>query len=168
MAKIYSKKNGSGIGLNLIDFVVILLVLICLASAIIRIRRVDLFNQGDDLEQHEIYFSVTDISYTSEDALVIGDTFTLSDNKTVLGTLQSVDSVLPSTLYVSDIDGNVLSVNYPESTRIDVTGTVLSLGKMTDSGYLLGGTTYIAPGRAYTVQSEHMDFTLKILDIEEN
>ncbi len=168
MAKTGSKKKGSGTGLNLIDFVVLLLVLICLVGAIIRVRQIDWFAKSSDLEQYEIYFSVTDIAYTSEDAFVLGDTITLSDSEAVLGTLQSIDSVLPSTLYVKDSDGNILSVNYPESTRIDVTGTVLSLGRMTENGYYLGGMTYLAPGKTYLVQSEHMDFTLKILDIEDN
>ncbi|MBO5305152.1 MAG: DUF4330 family protein [Clostridia bacterium] len=168
MAKTETKKKGSGAGLNLLDFVVILLVLICLISAVIRVRQIDWFNKGADLDEFEVYFSVTDISYISEDALVVGDTFTLTENQATLGVLQSIDSVLPSTMYVKDPDGNVLGVNYPESTRIDVTGTVLSLGQMTNNGYLLGGTIYIAPGRAYSVQSEHMDFTIEILDIEKN
>lgn len=160
------KRNGKG--LNLIDFVVLLLVVICLFGAVIRVGQTEWFAGGSELSVHEIYFSITDISYTSEDALVIGDTVTLCDSEMVLGTLKSIDSVLPSALYVKDPDGNILSVNYPESIRIDVTGTIHSLGKMSKNGYLLGGTTYIAPGRAYRVQSEHMDFTLNILDIEDN
>ncbi len=167
MAKTASKKRNST-RLNLIDFVVLLLAVICLFGAVIRVGQMDWFAGGSELTEHEIYFSVTDIAYTSEDAFVIGDTVTLSDNQAVLGTLKSIDSVLPSALYVKDSDGNILSVNYPESIRIDVTGTILSLGKMSENGYLLGGTTYLAPGRTYRVQSEHMDFTLSILDIEDN
>lgn len=168
MARTTSKKKGTGAGLNLIDFVVILLVVICLFGAVVRVGQVDWFAKSSDLAEHEIYFSVTNIAYTSEDALVIGDTVTLVNEQAVLGTLKSIDSVLPSALYVKDAEGNVLSVNYPEANRIDVTGTILSHGKMTENGYLLGGTTYIAPGKTYLVQSEHMDFTLNILDIEDN
>ncbi|MBE6662512.1 MAG: DUF4330 family protein [Ruminococcaceae bacterium] len=162
------EKKKNGLGLNLIDFVVILLIVICLIGVVIRVRQIDWFNKNSALEEHEIYFSVTDISYISEDALVVGDTFTLRDNGAILGKLKSIDSVLPTTMYVKDADGNVLGVNYPETTRIDVTGTVLSLGEMTPNGYLLGGTTYIAPGKTYRVQSEHMDFTLEILNIDKN
>ncbi len=162
------EKKKNGLGLNLIDFVVILLVVICLIGVVIRVRQIDWFNKNSALEEHEIYFSVTDISYISEDALVVGDTFTLRDSGVVLGKLKSIDSVLPTTMYVKDADGNVLGVNYPETTRIDVTGTVLSSGEMTANGYLLGGTTYIAPGKTYRVQSEHMDFTLEILNIDKN
>lgn len=162
------EKKKNGLGLNLIDFVVILLVLICLIGVVIRVRQIDWFNKNSALEEHEVYFSITDISYISEDALVVGDTFTLCDAGVVLGTLKSIDSVLPTTMYVKDSDGNVLGVNYPETTRIDVTGTVLSVGEMTENGYLLGGTTYIAPGKTYRVQSEHMDFTLEIINIDKN
>ena len=69
------EKKKNGLGLNLIDFVVILLIVICLIGVVIRVRQIDWFNKNSALEEHEIYFSVTDISYISEDALVVGDTF---------------------------------------------------------------------------------------------
>lgn len=163
-----TKKRGSGTGLNLMDFVVCLLILICLVGAVIRIGRVNWLANDSDLDDYEVYFSVNNISYIAEDAFVKGDTVTLCENGMVLGTLKSIDSVLPTTMYVKDLDGNVLSVNYPESTRIDLTGTILSKGQMEEDGYFLGGRVYIAPGKTYAVQSEHMDFTLTVLDIEED
>lgn len=166
MAKIGSKKKRDGMNLNLIDFVVLLLVMLCIIGAVIRIKQINWFAKDSDLEEYKVYFSVTDIAYTSEDALVVGDTIVLCENKNILGNLQSIDSVLPSAMYVKDSDGNVLSVNYPESTRIDVTGTIVSQGNMTKNGYYLGGAVYIAPGKTYQAQSEHMDFWLTILDIE--
>ena len=62
-------------------------------------------------------------------------------------------------------DGKSIAVSYPEASRIDVKGAIASRGKMGDNGYLVGGTTYIAPGSELLVQSEHMDFVLKITDI---
>ena len=166
MATTEFKKKRKVLGLNIIDLVIILLVVICLVGAAIRAKQLNWFSGDSDLEAVEIYFSVSDIAYTSEDALVIGDTVILCENNSVLGILQSIDSVLPSAMYVKDADGNVISVNYPESTRIDVTGTILSQGTMTKNGYYLGGNIFIAPGKPYAVQSEHMNFTLVILDIE--
>lgn len=168
MATTEFKRKRKVLGLNIIDFVIILLVVICLVGAAVRANQQNWFSGKSDLETFEIYFSVSDIAYTSEDALVMGDTVVLCENNCVLGTLQSIDSVLPSAMYVKDADGNVISVNYPESTRIDVTGTILSNGIMTENGYYLGGNVYIAPGKPYAVQSEHMNFTLVILDIEDN
>ena len=158
------KRNGKA--LNLIDYVVLLLAVICLVGAVLRIGQTKWLVGNSGLEACEIRFSITDIAYTSAEALVVGDTVTLYEGQTVLGTLKSIDSVVPSTLYVKDADGNILRVNYPEDTRIDVTGTILSHGKTSEKGFLLGGTIHIAPGRSYRVQSEHMDFTLSILDIE--
>ena len=101
---------GSRARWNLVDLIVILLVFICLLGAIIRVGGKDWFVGGSDLREYEIYFSVTDIAYTSEDALVIGDTVTLCDSGAVLGELKSIDSILPSTLYVKDADGNVVDL----------------------------------------------------------
>ncbi len=165
MANRDSAKKGTRFGFNTMDLIILLLVLVCIVGAVIRARQIGVWKNESELESYEIYFSVSDIAYTSEDALVPGDTVTLCDSGTVIGTLQSLDSILPSTMYVKDADGNVLSINYPESTRIDVTGTIHSTGVMSPNGYLAGGITYLAPGMHYSVRSEHMDFQIEILRI---
>ena len=167
MAKTDSKKRNDT-SWNFIDFVILLLAVICLIGAVIRGSQTDWLAKESDLTQYNIHFKITDIANTSQEALVIGDTVTLCESQTVLGTLKSIDSISPTTFYVKDADGNISSVDYPESLRIDVTGTILSLGKMSENGYLLGGTLHLAPGKVYRVQSEHMDFMLSILSVEGN
>lgn len=167
MASTEKGKKSRG-GLKVMDYIVLLIVLICIVGAVIRIRQIDWFGEDEALSEYEIFFSVSNIAYTSEDAFVIGDTVTLAENGLILGRLKSVDSILPAVGYAADADGNVISISYPESTRIDVSGTILSMGLMNDGGYLLGGTDSIAPGKTYTVRTEHLDVTLTIMGIEEN
>jgi lactocepin len=53
-------------------------------------------------------------------------------------------------------------------TGIDVSGKIAARGIMTDNGFLANGTTYVAAGKAYAAQTEHMDFVLKITNIVED
>ncbi|MBQ2998902.1 MAG: hypothetical protein IJD64_00430, partial [Clostridia bacterium] len=146
---------------------IVLIVILCIAALIVRFGNFGGRTTSDRLESYDVYFSVTDIVYTSEDAFVPGDTVTLVDKGIVLGELVGLESILPAEFVARDKSGNLIVVNYPESTRIDVTGKIVSQGNMTDNGYLVGGTTYVASGTKYSVQTEHMDFVLTITDIVE-
>ncbi len=153
--------------LNVIDVLIILIAVICIAGLVIRFGNFGSGAATGDLETYNIYFSVTDIAYTSEDAFVQGDIVTLADRGVVLGEFVGLETIMPAEFFARDNSGNPIIVNYPESTRIDVTGRILSQGTMTDNGYLVGGTTHIAAGTDYRVQSEHMDFVLTITNIVE-
>ena len=152
---------------NVIDVLIVLIVLACVVGLIVRFSNVGDFSSAESLKTYDVYFSVSNIAYTAEDAFVQGDTVTLADSGAILGEFAGLESILPAEFFARDESGNLIVVNYPESTRIDVTGRIVSHGVMTENGYLLNGTTYIAAGTAYSVQSEHMDFVLEITNIVE-
>ena len=160
------RKNSSAKRLNVIDVLIIIGVVLCVVGIVIRFGGFSFVSPSKDLDQFELRFSVKNLSYTSEDAFVKGDTVTAVDSGVVLGKLMDVDW-MPAEFYALDKSGNPIVVSYPESTKIDVTGTILSEGVMGENGYLLGGVSYVAPGAEYAVQTEHMDFVLKIIDIAE-
>ncbi len=153
--------------LNVIDILIIFVALLAIVGLIIRFGNVGSMTSGKDLESYDIYFSVENIAYTSEDAFVAGDAVTLADSGVVLGTFVALESILPAEFLARDLNGDPIVVNYPEATQIDVTGHIASEGRMTDNGYLAGGTTYVASGASYAVQTEHMDFVLRITNIVE-
>lgn len=152
---------------NVIDVLIILIVLSCIVGLILRFGNVRDFSSSENLKTYDIYFSVSNVAYTSEDAFVRGDTVRLADGGAVLGEFAGLETILPAEFFARDESGNVIVVNYPASTQIDVTGRIVSHGVMSENGYLLNGTTYIASGAEYSVQSEHMDFILKITNIVE-
>ena len=152
---------------NVIDVLIILIALACVIGLVLRFGNVGGLSSTENLKSYDVYFSVSNIAYTSEDAFVQGDTVRLVESGAVLGEFAGLESILPAEFFARDENGNLIVVNYPEATRIDVTGRIVSHGMMSDNGYLLNGTTYIAAGNEYAVQSEHMDFVLKITNIVE-
>ena len=152
---------------NVIDALIILVLLACVVGLVFRYGNFGGGAQESELEDYEIYFSVSNVAYTSEDAFVKGDTVTLADEGVVLGTLSDIKTILPAEFVARDKSGNLITVNYPASTRIDVTGYINSRGVMRENGYFVNGTVYVASGKEYTVRTEHMDVVLKILNIVE-
>ena len=153
--------------INVVDVIILIMVIVIAVGLVLRYGNIGGFSSSDDLKTYEIYFVVKDIAYTSEDAFVPGDTITLLEQETILGEFLGIDSIMPAEFLARDINGNLVATSYPELTRIDVTGHILSQGIMSENGYLAGGTTYIAAGIPYSVQSEHMDFIIEITNIIE-
>lgn len=151
-------------GLNIIDVVIILFLIACIIGIIFRVGNFGVFNDKD-LRNYRVYFEVTDVAYTSKDAFKAGDTVTLVDLNMPLGRIENIDEITPKTEYVKTSDGAFLEYEYPKDTRINVYGTVISAGLLTDEGYLLDGKTYVTPGAKYFVRTEHIDCTITIVKI---
>ena len=157
----------SKLRINVVDVIILIAVLAAIVGMVIRFGNTGGLSGSEDLKTYEIYFTVKDIAYTSEDAFVAGDTVTLVDSGVVLGEFVGLESIMPAEFFARDQSGNLIVASYPELTRIDVTGHILSRGIMGENGYLAEGTTHVAAGVAYSVQSEHMDFVLEITNIIE-
>ncbi len=160
-----SKTNQENKRFNLMDVIIILLALLCIAGIIIRVGRFDIFDKGEILNRYNIRFSISNIAYTSEEYLIPG-TLRLADHDMNLGTFTGVESSTPAVVYLNNEQGRLVRVQYPPETRIDVIGNVTVDGKTEGNNFLLDGKVQLLPGCTYRVQSEYMDFTIKILDIE--
>lgn len=163
MAKEESTKKRARI--QLMDLVVLVLLVLCVVSLMIRSGKWRIFSENVELDEYRIRFSVSDILASSVDAFVIGDTFTLVSYHDVMGTLENIESVTPAVVYVENGRQEILRVSYPEGTRVDLIGTLEATGTMGEGGFLLGGTLSLSPGVEYRVQSEHLDVVCKIIDI---
>ena len=136
-------------------------VVFCVASTALKKHGFGIA-ETQSLDEYLISFAVTDISANSEKYFVQGDTVT--SGGLVLGTIIQNVSVTPTSVYVTNGSKSV-SVSYPESTRIDLHGTILSYGVNNGDGYMLGGYRHIAPGESLFISSEHIDVLIKVTEI---
>ena len=168
MAKTENKqqKNAARVRFNLVDLVLIIAVLACLVGVYLRYSAGDEFGVKHELDQYVLSFEINNIRYTSADAFTEGDKVYLDGKETVLGTILAIDSTSPSEVIYTDDKGDYKMVYYPEDTRIDLTGRLLSIGVMSERGYLLGGNTYLAPGQTYYVETPRINVSVTITDIE--
>ncbi len=167
MAKVDNKtpKNAARIRFNLVDLVLIIAVLACLVGVYLRYNISEEFGVKHELEDYVLSFEIKNIRYTSADAFPEGDALYLDGKDTVLGTILGIDSTSPSEVIYTDSKGDYKTIYYPEDSRIDLTGRLLSRGDMTERGYMLGGNTYLAPGQTYYVETPRINVSVTITKI---
>ena len=146
------------------DVFVLFFVAACAFGVIFRLSGFGVFAEKESLDRYELHFEVKNVSANSEKYFVEGDSLLLSDG-VLLGKIKSVDKVTRSAVYAQNANGELVAVSYPENTRIDLFGSIETYGVDKGGGFLLGGVRHVASGESFFVSSEHIDVTVKIIDI---
>lgn len=166
-------ENKKKLKLNALDIFIILAVVLCIAGVGIRYYVSyggEIPGQSTVYETYLVNFSVSNIRETSADYFVPGDTFYITQTGDKLGVLTDTVSTTPSEIPIEMANGEY-SLAYAVDNeelgrgRIDVTGTLLVEGKMTEDGFLVGGNTYIAPNKSLSVQSTNIYVNIIVKDI---
>ncbi len=165
MDKKIKNREDRKLPFNIIDIFILLFVLACFVGIVLKIGNFGVFKNSDDLDEYRIYFSVSEIAHTSGKYFAVGDSVTLAGKNTVMGKLEQIISIEPTKAYVKGAEKNIISLPYPVDTRVDVKGSILSMGTMESTGYMLGGAMHIAAGESYYVTTEHLNFLLTVTDI---
>ena len=167
-------KKRSGARFNVIDFLIVLISLLCILSLVARYTTVmDKIGVSNQLQQYEVSFTVTDLRYTTPSFFHIDDKIYLQDGKqTYMGTLLSREvgstdalTITLSSRYIQEETG-FISAYYAENTFVDVSGRILCEGMINDEGYfLLGGDLYVAEGQTLSVYTDLVSFELTVMGI---
>ena len=157
---------------NAIDGVIILLVILCLVAIAYKAIAFDENSVNSNLKEYRIHFKVDDISSSSYDYFVKGDTLRIKSSGRVLGKLEGINQHLPAVGAYNENGGKVLypSIENPtiyNDTRYSLSGYVTVKGEMTENGFLLNGDYYIASNTSVYVISEHIETEIRIIDIIE-
>ena len=159
-------KQESKSRFNVIDAIIILLILVCVFTILVRCGVLDNLFSNSKLEEYELTFTAKYLRHTDSNAFVNGDTFYEIDSGKLIGVFDKFDSISPASVYENDTDGSIIAVSLPESTKIDVVGVIACSGRLADDGrFLLNGTDFLAPGKVLTVRSEHIDVEITITAI---
>jgi len=144
---------------NIIDFMIIIAVIGCVVGVALRYNVMDRIGLSSTTNVVEIDFEIFSIRPTSFDAMVKGDTFYWKQNNMEIGVLKEAQSHYSEVFMVND---DLELVKTFRDDRYDVQGTFTASGSMTDSGFMLGGTQFIAPGKQLTVYSKNIEVTLTV------
>lgn len=167
-------KKRSNARFNIMDFLIILVVLLCVLSLVARHTNVlEKIGISDHLEQYEMTFTVSNLRYTTPSFFKIEDKVYLQDeHHTYLGTLLSREigsadalTITLSSEYVQS-DTGFISAYYAENTFVDVSGRMVCEGSVNSEGYFrLGGNVYLAEGQTVAVCTDLVSFELTITSI---
>ena len=147
-----------------LDWVILIVLILCAAVFALRFGYKEQISGEGLTAKYAISFCINDVRYTTADALVKGDRVYVATDDTYIGIFDRIDSNNPAAYYVENSDTKVY---YPEGTRIDLTGTIISEGVMNDDGYFAGGSYFLAPGKKITIYTGHVFVDIVLTDIYE-
>ncbi len=161
---------------GVLDAVIILLVITALVGIYFRYNIMDTILQSKNLKTYTVTFSIDNIRYTTPNYVNIGDEVYFGETGKHFGTLiQESDgmsemafSLAPASEYFTSEDGQVVKVSYPNNeSRVDARGRLNCEGSVSElGGFLVGGSTYIAPGQTVNIRTEKVSVSIRILSIE--
>ena len=156
--------------LNAIDWFIIAVLLLCIAGAAFRvfIGSDNSLSGAVTMEKHVVFFKVENIRNSSTEYLAPGAVFYIDSTGQYLGEISGNVTVTPAVYMFEDVNGKYVQAYAPENgdaTRVDATGTLIVDGYMSDNGFLLNGTTSLAPGKEITVRSNFIQVKITVTEI---
>ena len=144
------------------DVVIILLLIISVASIIIRCVS-DSASFGSKTDSCRVEFNAAEVRYTTYDALEAGGDVYLGDE--LIGRLVEQPAYSPAVLHTSGADGAPIDVHYPENTKIEINGAIECELVATDGGYVTPKGVHIAPGCELTLKFRTVDLTVTVTSL---
>lgn len=150
--------------INILDFVIFAVVVLCIAGGFLRSGKK---STDEKLETQTalISFSISNVQAASVDCFEDGDLVYSESLGCNMGRIVGESIVAtPAILYIEDDGAVVEAVSGLE--RVDIVGSFISEGKMSESGFLIGGTQYIAPGMTTLVYLPKINVNILITGVE--
>ncbi len=159
------KKRGLPLrsSFNVIDVAILLLILVCAVGIYMRYGMEKTIAAGEG-EVYEIRFVCEDVRYTTANYVNTGDALFFTDNHLPFGTITDTVVIRPSSEEIS-VNGNNLTVYYPSDTIVDISGSVRVKGIMTENGFLIDGSSYIAPNTVIHISNKLVDLSVRVLSL---
>ncbi len=155
----------TGKRINAADIMIVLLVIVFIVGMVLRFGLMDKIEQSATEKTASVSFVIEGVSSGSAEYLAVGDKIYIKDSDTELGTVSGVNSPEPCAVYYHADDGSILSYSSVDG-KVNISGTITVFGSMTEQGFMLGGTKYIAPNMSLWVQSTKLSVNMLVTNIE--
>lgn len=156
------EKKSSKTGFNVIDLLIVIIVLGCIAGIIYRYNLVDRLIVDSKRDEVSVKFITAAVSKDIEDKLSDGDVFYIESSGELFGTLS--DHTSTDNSYVASDDNGMPVISYNKELR-DIEGTITCKGVMRDEGFFVDGTQFIAPGSELILESINVRVSVIITEI---
>lgn len=149
---------------NIIDFLIVVAIIGCIAGVFLRYDLASKIGLNRNKDEVEISFVVVGLREGATEALFEGDTIYWKQNGMEIGKLISKE-VTPAVHYI--LDENYEYQKRYNDYRYDVRGVISVKGNMTESGFMLNGTQFIAPGKELMIESKNISTTITVTDVKQ-
>lgn len=167
-------KAKKAVRFGILDAFIILLVIAIVVGVFLRFNFSDMITKAQNRKDYAITFSIKNIRHTTDEYFNVGDSVYFESDDELFGTLMTYSDLSKFALdkrpssKVFNENGEIIEVSYPNTeTRIDVTGRIKCEGTLSESGFLLNNSTYIAPGQTINIYTRLVSVTITVLEITE-
>ncbi|MBQ9134259.1 MAG: DUF4330 family protein [Clostridia bacterium] len=147
---------------NILDFLIVAAVVLCIAGALLR-GGVKSTDEKLETQTAVITFKVSNVQSASQYCFRDGDKIYSQSLGCDMGRIVGEITATPSVYYYEQ-NGEIFKA-YSEAGRVDLVGTFECVGQMSESGFLMGGTQYIAPGMTTYAYLPNINVNILITDI---
>ena len=147
-----------------IDVLIVLLLMLCVAGVAVRIAVGEngLFS-GEEKGSYVVSYVIEGEKDEYSNYFSEGAEFFL-ENGDRFGSLSGNATFTPAKILGENSRGEAV-ISYAADGTVDITGTFLVKGTLSESGFLLNSNTYIAPNMTVTVVSSDITATITVTDI---
>ena len=154
--------NKKKIRVNILDFLILAVVALCIAGALLR-GGVKSTDEKLETQTAVISFSIYNVQSASQHCFLDGDKIYSQSLGCDLGRIVGGVTATPAVSYVEE-NGEIIKV-YSQAGRVDLHGTFEAEGQMSESGFLISGTQYIAPGMTTYAYLPNINANILITDV---
>ena len=160
---------------GILDVVIILLIIVAVVGVYFRYNILDWISSTKNISEYTVSYTVEDIRHTTPNYIKIDDEVYFASSGERFGVLTSATEnsmealagIVPASKYFTKTDGTIIEVTYPDTqTGVNAEGRLICQGRYSEeSGFLVNGSTYIAPGQKIDVRTERVSITIRIEEI---
>lgn len=175
MSEKKKKISGTAPRFGILDIVIILLIIVAVVGVYFRYNILDWISSTQNISDYTVIYTVEDIRHTTPNYMKIDDEVYFASSGEQFGVLTSATEnstealagIIPASEYFTKTDGTIVEVKYPDTqTRVNAEGRLICQGRYSEeSGFLVNGSTYIAPGQKIDVRTELVSITIRIEEI---
>jgi len=147
---------------NVLDFLIVAVIILCVVGVLLR-GGVKTTDEKLESQTAVVSYLVQNIQSASQHCFQAGDRIYSQSLGCDMGRLIGKVEVTPAVYYAED-DG-AITKTYSNGDRIDLRGQFECEGKMSESGFSIDGTQYIAPGMSTYAYLPNINVTILITDV---
>ncbi|MBE6574393.1 MAG: DUF4330 family protein [Ruminococcaceae bacterium] len=148
---------------NVIDFVVIVIVIGCIAGLIVRYNIIDRVTSAVKNDKVSVNFIAYKLDPDVADSVKNGQVYYTSSGNISLGEIKNI-SLRDSKLVYTDKDGKAQLGR--DNAKRELKGSFSVEGAVTENGFMLDGVEYLAPGKELIIYSEEVQLSVIITEIK--
>ena len=154
--------NKKKFRVNILDFLILAVVALCIAGAFLR-GSVKTTDEKLITQTAEISFVIANVQSASQGCFHDGDKLYSQSLGCDMGRMVGGVTATPA-VYYCEHDGEIVRA-YSAGDRVDLRGKFVCEGQMSESGFLIDGTQYIAPGMTTYAYLPDINVNIQIIDV---